>query len=208
MLPQAALPGVRARGRRVHVNGVVDVPVSRTADRGLPRDRGAGGDNQPTRSAGRDSGDRNATVRTRSRRHSCLRWARPFAILAALTLANEAGYLSSAESIVSSEAGNAARLAWAATSPGVNSEPIHAALRALPERDADRRMAWFECRPRERSSDRKAPSLTWRGGQSGSGQARDRHAHQHRTPGLNRRAHRRPPGAPRRGIQETARLCT
>jgi hypothetical protein len=53
-----------------------------------------------------------------------------FAILAALTLANEAGYLSSAESIVSNEAGNAARLAWAATSPGVNSEPIHAALRS------------------------------------------------------------------------------
>jgi len=51
-----------------------------------------------------------------------------FAILAALTLANEAGYLSSAESIVSSEAGNASRLAWAATSPGVNAEPIHAAL--------------------------------------------------------------------------------
>lgn len=53
-----------------------------------------------------------------------------FAILAALTLANEAGYLSSAESIVSSEAGNASRLAWAATSPGVNSEPIHGALRS------------------------------------------------------------------------------
>ena len=51
-----------------------------------------------------------------------------FAILAALTLANEAGYLTSAESIVSSEAGNASRLAWAATSPGVNTEPIHAAL--------------------------------------------------------------------------------
>ena len=76
-----------------------------------------------------------------------------FAILAALTLANEAGYLSSAESIVSSEAGNASRLAWAATSPGVNPEPHPRCAGALPLCDADLRMAWFDCRPRERRSD-------------------------------------------------------
>lgn len=52
-----------------------------------------------------------------------------FAILAALTLAGEAGYLRTAEGLVSDEAAAASRLAWAATSPGVDSEPIHSALR-------------------------------------------------------------------------------
>ena len=51
-----------------------------------------------------------------------------FAILIALTLANEAGYLTSAQGIVSNEAADASRLAWAATSPGVHSAPIQAAL--------------------------------------------------------------------------------
>jgi hypothetical protein len=52
-----------------------------------------------------------------------------FAIFAALTLAGEAGYLRTAEGLVSDEAASASRLAWAATSPGVDSEPIHTALR-------------------------------------------------------------------------------
>jgi hypothetical protein len=52
-----------------------------------------------------------------------------FAILAALTLADEAGYLSSAQQIVATEAGDASRLAWASTIPGVRGEPIRAALR-------------------------------------------------------------------------------
>ena len=52
-----------------------------------------------------------------------------FAIFAALTLAGEAGYLRTAEGLVSDEAAAASRLAWAATSPGVESEPIHSALR-------------------------------------------------------------------------------
>ena len=51
-----------------------------------------------------------------------------FAIFAALTLAGEAGYLRSAEGLVSDEASAASRLAWAATTPGVESDPIHAAL--------------------------------------------------------------------------------
>ncbi|MEU0254595.1 hypothetical protein ABZ299_19255 [Streptomyces sp. NPDC006184] len=51
-----------------------------------------------------------------------------FAIFAALTLASEAGYLRAAEGLVSDEAVAASRLAWAATSPRVRSEPIHAAL--------------------------------------------------------------------------------
>ena len=45
-----------------------------------------------------------------------------------LTLASEAGFLASAQGIVSSEAADASRLAWAATSPGVDSEPIQSAL--------------------------------------------------------------------------------
>ena len=51
-----------------------------------------------------------------------------FAILAALTLANEAASLADAESIVSSEAASASRLAWAATTPGVEPGLVHAAL--------------------------------------------------------------------------------
>ena len=52
-----------------------------------------------------------------------------FGVLIALTLAGEAGYLKSAQDIVADEAAASSRLAWAATSPGVRSEPIHAALR-------------------------------------------------------------------------------
>jgi len=52
-----------------------------------------------------------------------------FAILAALTLANEAGYLTSAQQIVSNEAADASRLAWASTMPGVRPGPIQAAVR-------------------------------------------------------------------------------
>jgi hypothetical protein len=51
-----------------------------------------------------------------------------FGVLIALTLAGEAGYLKSAQDIVANEAAAASRLAWAATSPGVRPEPIHAAL--------------------------------------------------------------------------------
>jgi phosphoribosylcarboxyaminoimidazole (NCAIR) mutase len=51
-----------------------------------------------------------------------------FAIFAALTLASEAGYLRSAESLVSDEAAASSRLAWAATSPKVDSAPIQTAL--------------------------------------------------------------------------------
>ena len=51
-----------------------------------------------------------------------------FAIFAALSLASEAGYLRAAEGLVSDEAAASSRLAWAATSPGLQAEPIQAAL--------------------------------------------------------------------------------
>jgi hypothetical protein len=51
-----------------------------------------------------------------------------FAVLMALTLASEAGYLRSAQDIVSTEGEAASRLAWAATTPGVPTADIHAAL--------------------------------------------------------------------------------
>ena len=51
-----------------------------------------------------------------------------FGVLIGLTLASEAGYLKSAQDIVADEAAAASRLAWAATSPGVQSQPIHDAL--------------------------------------------------------------------------------
>ncbi|MFJ3302464.1 hypothetical protein ACIPSA_04980 [Streptomyces sp. NPDC086549] len=51
-----------------------------------------------------------------------------FAIFAALSLASEASYLRAAEGLVSDEAAAASRLAWSATSPRVQPEPIHSAL--------------------------------------------------------------------------------
>ena len=51
-----------------------------------------------------------------------------FALTMGLTLANEAGFLASAQGIVSNEAADASRLAWAATSTGVNPAPIQSAL--------------------------------------------------------------------------------
>jgi hypothetical protein len=51
-----------------------------------------------------------------------------FALFVGLTLASEAGFFASAQGIVSNEAADASRLAWAATSPGVNSAPIQSAL--------------------------------------------------------------------------------
>jgi len=51
-----------------------------------------------------------------------------FALTMAFTVATEAGWLASAEGIVSNEAADASRLAWAAISPGVSPEPIQSAL--------------------------------------------------------------------------------
>jgi hypothetical protein len=51
-----------------------------------------------------------------------------FALFMGLTLASEAGFLASAQGIVSNEAADASRLAWAATSPAVNPAPIQSAL--------------------------------------------------------------------------------
>ena len=48
-----------------------------------------------------------------------------FAVTMALTLANEATYLVSAQGTVNNEAADASRLAWAATSPKVDGAPIH-----------------------------------------------------------------------------------
>jgi hypothetical protein len=51
-----------------------------------------------------------------------------FAVLMALTLASEATYLRSAQDIVSNEAAQASRLAWAATNANVETAPIQSAL--------------------------------------------------------------------------------
>jgi len=51
-----------------------------------------------------------------------------FGVLIALTLVGEAGYLKAAQDVVADEAAGASRLAWAATSPGVGTTPIHDAL--------------------------------------------------------------------------------
>lgn len=51
-----------------------------------------------------------------------------FALFMGLTLASEASSLASAQGTVSNEGADASRLAWAATSPGVNSAPIQSAV--------------------------------------------------------------------------------
>jgi hypothetical protein len=51
-----------------------------------------------------------------------------FAVLTALTLASEASYLRAAQDIVSREAADASRLAWASTSPRVGTAPVQDAL--------------------------------------------------------------------------------
>jgi hypothetical protein len=56
-------------------------------------------------------------------------FAAAFVLLTALTLANEINALSSAQTIVSTEAADASSLAWASTDPHVDSAPIQSALR-------------------------------------------------------------------------------
>ena len=51
-----------------------------------------------------------------------------FAVLTALTLSSEAGYLRAAQDIVSREAADASRLAWASTTPRVRTAPVQHAL--------------------------------------------------------------------------------
>ena len=60
-------------------------------------------------------------------------FAATFAILAALTLANEASALATAQNTVSTEAAQASVVAWASTAPRVASAPIQAALREYLE---------------------------------------------------------------------------
>jgi hypothetical protein len=55
-------------------------------------------------------------------------FAAAFALLTALTLANEVNSLSSAQTVVSTEAADAAALAWASTNPGVDTAPVQTAL--------------------------------------------------------------------------------
>jgi hypothetical protein len=55
-------------------------------------------------------------------------FAAAFAILAGLTLSNEAAYLTAAQTTVSNEASDASRLAWAATSPGLDAAQIQTTL--------------------------------------------------------------------------------
>src|SRR4030095_5993924 len=68
-----------------------------------------------------------------------------FAIFTALTLSSEAGYLRAAEGLVSDEAAAASRLAWAATNPGVRSEPIQSALADYLHTTPARAWRWRVC---------------------------------------------------------------
>ena len=115
-----------------------------------------------------------------------------FGVLIGLTLASEAGYLKSAQDIVADEAAAASRLAWAATSPGVRSEPIHDALERLPAHHQVRRVARRRRRgrhSRRRRGDRIARARrACRGRSFGAG-----HARQHRAACLVGRRHEQSP---------------
>jgi hypothetical protein len=67
-------------------------------------------------------------------------FAAAFVLLTALTLANEATALSSAQTIVSTEAADASTLAWASTNPGVDTGAVQGALRTYLE--ATRTYEW------------------------------------------------------------------
>ena len=56
-----------------------------------------------------------------------------FGILMALTVTSEAGYLKTAQETVSAEAAAASRLAWAATTPGIQAAEIQLPLAGLPQ---------------------------------------------------------------------------
>jgi hypothetical protein len=81
-----------------------------------------------------------------------------FAVLMALTLASEAGYLRSAHDIVSTEAAQASRLAWAATSPNVDTAPIHAALEDYLR--ATRRYEWRGAAASDSAHPATAPAIS------------------------------------------------
>jgi hypothetical protein len=66
--------------------------------------------------------------------------AAAFAVLIALTVVSAAGYLITAQGIVNSEASDASRLAWAATSAGVDSSAVQTAL--LSYLEATRTYEW------------------------------------------------------------------
>ena len=121
-----------------------------------------------------------------------------FAVLMALTLASEAGYLRSAQDLVSNEAAQASRLAWAATSPGVDTAPVQAALvRYLGATQANE---WQDVDIAEDSDPATSAALATSSASCGRGRAaRGRLAHGQRAAGLAGRGdHGRPPRAPGR----------
>ena len=131
-----------------------------------------------------------------------------FAVLTAITLSSEAGYLKSAQDLVSAEAASASRLAWSATSPGVDSAPIQDALldylqvTVADEWDGDRAARGDDAA--DDGGDRHAGA----GRADRGGPDRARHAGQHGAAGLGRRHHDGSPGPDRRRRPATCRRCT
>jgi hypothetical protein len=81
-----------------------------------------------------------------------------FAVLTALTLSSEAGYLRTAQDIVSREAAEASRLAWASTSPGIDSASIQEALAVYLR--ATRDNEWEGVEETEATDEATADALT------------------------------------------------
>jgi hypothetical protein len=83
-----------------------------------------------------------------------------FAVLVALTLTSEAGYLRSAQDIVSNEAQQASRLAWAATSPGVETAATASIQQALADYlRSTRKHEWRDSGRSERADPATARAL-------------------------------------------------
>ena len=122
-----------------------------------------------------------------------------FGVLIGLTLAGEAGYLKSAQDIVANEAAAASRLAWAATSPGVRSQPIHDALGDYLQ--ATRAREWRGTGAEEGDPGVAATIATLEQVvRAEAARAGARHAGQHRTARLVGCRDRRAPRARRRRI--------
>jgi hypothetical protein len=127
-----------------------------------------------------------------------------FALLMGLTLASEAGLLASAQGIVSSEAADASRLAWTASSPGVDSAPIQSALlgclqatRLMSGTAATRPTATSRHHARHRPPGKRRPDP--------GRPPRPGDTYEHRAAGLLGCPHQRPPRPPGRGLTSAPR---
>ena len=127
-----------------------------------------------------------------------------FGVLMALTLASEAGYLKAAQDKSAREAAAASRLAWASTSPGVDTDAIQDCAGRVPRGHPRRASGTVTPRPGGDPGVAVALASLERVVRARSCTQRARIAGQHRTARLARRPHDEPPGTHCRRFTPTA----